>query len=78
MQERAQKTLQPMKKLEIIKKTIEQKCYKCGGEGFVLENKYKYVCSTCNGSGKWEESIFYHVYSDKKGNRICFDGDTLK
>jgi len=52
-----------MKKLKVIKKIMKDTCWACGGK----------KCKACHGTGKWEESIYYHIY---KGQ--CFDGDTIK
>jgi hypothetical protein len=57
-----------MSKLKVIKKIIKNLCWVCKGKG----------CKTCHFSGYWEESIYYHIITDKKGNKICFSGDTIK
>jgi len=52
----------------IITKKIKSKCYACEGKG----------CKICKGTGKWIETHFYHIFKNKKGKLICFDGDTVK
>ena len=57
-----------MIKLKIIKKVMKASCWVCKGA----------KCKACHFTGKWEESIYYHIVTDKKGNKICFDADTIK
>jgi hypothetical protein len=57
-----------MKKLKVIKKIIKEICWVCNGT----------KCKSCHNTGFWEESIFYHVVTDKKGQKICFDSDFIK
>ena len=57
-----------MSKLKVIKKTMKSQCWVCKGK----------KCKVCNNTGKWSESIYYHIYKDKKGNQYAIDGDTLK
>ena len=57
-----------MRKLEAIKKIIKQLCWVCNG----------IKCKSCNFTGQWGESTYYHIYTDKKGQKYCISGDTLK
>ena len=54
--------------ITIKKKTIKTTCWVCKGRG----------CKTCHYSGKWNETIYLHTITDKQGNKICIDGDTVK
>jgi len=54
--------------LKVEKKTIKTICWVCKGK----------KCSVCHKTGKWEESIYYHIITDKKGNKYCIDGDFIK
>lgn len=56
------------KTLKVIKKTIKQSCWICKGK----------KCKACHNTGNWEESIYYHIVTDKKGNKYCISGDTIK
>lgn len=68
---------------KIIKKNIYFDCYKCDGEGFIVEflnddiypfSQYSYLtCPICKGIGKYKDEIYYFI---KDG--IAFSGDTLK
>lgn len=57
-----------MKNLKVTKKTMKATCWVCRGR----------KCKACHYTGKWEESIYYHIVTDKKGNKYCIDGDTIK
>lgn len=57
-----------MKKLEVIKKILKSTCWSCEGKG----------CKVCHFTWQWEDSTYYHIITDKKGRKICFDGDSLK
>jgi hypothetical protein len=54
--------------LQIEKKTIKTTCWICHGK----------KCKACHYTGKWEESIYYHIVTDKNGKQYCIDGDTIK
>jgi len=54
--------------LKVIKKIIKALCWVCKGK----------KCKVCHNTGNWEESIYYHIITDKNGNKYCFDGDTIK
>ena len=54
--------------LKIIKKTMKDTCWVCKGK----------KCPACHNTGKWEESIYYHIVTDKNGNKYCLDGDSIK
>ena len=66
-------------KVEIIKKIIESPCYVCNGLGYDSERDIKLMspekskCETCNGTGIYKETFYYHCV-----NGICISGDTLK
>ena len=62
-------------KVEIIKKEIANECWTCEGRKAIYDRKKDKIeiCSTCNGTGKFIEYIYYHCV-----NGICVDGDTLK
>lgn len=57
-------------KVKIDKKTITQDCHWCNGKGI--------QCMKCAGTGRTEESIYYHTYKGKDGKMYCIDGDTAK
>jgi len=54
--------------LKIEKKIMKALCWVCKGA----------KCKVCHFTGMWEESIYYHIVTDKKGNQYCFSGDTIK
>ena len=54
--------------LKVIKKTQKSTCWVCKGRG----------CKACHYTGKWEESIYYHIYKGKDGKTYAIDGDTIK
>ena len=54
--------------LQIEKKTIKQTCWACHGK----------KCKACHNTGMWEESIYYHIYTGKNGQKYCIEGDTIK
>jgi hypothetical protein len=57
-----------MIKLKVEKKTMKTLCWVCKGK----------KCKACHNTGMWEESIYYHIITDKNGNKYCVDGDTIK
>lgn len=57
--------------MSIIKKKLEYECYNCNGTKKVKCQK----CPTCNGTGIWNDEIYYFI-NDKQ--KIAFGGDTLK
>ena len=57
-----------MKNLTVEKKTDKTICWVCKGK----------KCKACHYTGKWEETIYYHMYTDKNGITYCIDGDTIK
>jgi rRNA maturation endonuclease Nob1 len=65
-----------MPKLEIIKKVLKYSCYCCSKVGGkpVPQNE----CKICGGTGIYKETFYFHIYTDKKGNKICFSGDSIK
>jgi len=54
--------------MKVIKKIIKQTCWACGGR----------KCKVCHFTGKWEESLYYHIYKGKDGKMYAIDGDTIK
>ncbi len=57
--------------MSVERKTIEFKCYTCGGKGKINKKK----CKVCSGTGKYKESHYYFI-DEKTG--IAFSGDTVK
>lgn len=53
--------------MEIIRNEDVQICWACDGKG----------CSTCNNTGKWIETTYYHII-EKNGKKYAIDGDTIK
>lgn len=66
-----------MNKLTVIKKIIKTPCY-CCNEGLYGKAKPRKNCRECKGTGRYPETFYYHIYRDKKGNKYCFSGDTIK
>ena len=63
------------KKLEVIKKLITNPCYCCSPIGGKPTPRKE--CKVCNGTGKYVENFYYHIYTDKKGQKICISKDTV-
>lgn len=55
-------------KVEIIPKPRVMDCWSCEGKG----------CAKCNGSGKFVETYYIMVYTNKKGQKTAFGMDTIK
>lgn len=66
-----------MKNLEVIKKIVKTPCYLCC-EGLYGKTVERSKCPACNGTGKYSESHYYHIYTDKNGQKTCFDGESVK
>jgi DnaJ-class molecular chaperone len=65
------------KNLEVIKQITTSPCYCCNRsiKGKTIAKKN---CKACNGTGFYIENHYLHIVTDKKGNKYCFDGDTVK
>jgi len=65
-----------MIKLKIIKKILKYQCYCCqsNNQKKIIQRK----CKICDKTGFFKDEIYYHIITDKKGNKYCFDGDSLK
>jgi len=64
-------------KLQVIKKVLEYPCYCCRPSIRGKTAKRK-DCLVCDRTGQYKDEIYYHVVTDKKGNKICLDGDSIK
>jgi len=65
-----------MNKLKVITKKDVFKCYECSKIGGKPTKRSK--CKCCNGTGKYIEKTYYHIYVQADGTKICIDGDSLK
>lgn len=63
--------------MKIIKKISKSPCYCCNKGLFGIKIARK-TCKACNGTGQYSESQYYHIIEDNRGNKYCFDGETLK
>ena len=63
-----------MSKLKILVKKIKKDCWTCSGTGKVNKNK----CPTCKGTGDYIDKTYYHIYKDRFGNMVAWDGDSIK
>jgi len=63
--------------MKVIKKVLKYPCYCCKRSirGKTIERK---LCKTCHGTGIFTDEIYYHIITDKNGNKYCFDGDSVK
>jgi len=74
------------KKIEVITKVVESKCYTCSGTGYIPEiceegyacdacpiEPCNNKCMTCEGTGIYKETYYFHCV-----NGICIGGDSLK
>ena len=59
-----------MAKVKFIPNHIEVKCYRCGGK-----NPY---CPNCKGTGTYTQTHYHLIYTNKKGQKMCFGVDTIK
>ena len=55
-------------KVTIIDKSLEKKCYFCNGKG----------CKQCKSTGIDVQKFYHLIYTDKKGQKLCFGVDNLK
>lgn len=55
--------------MSIIRKEINNPCYRCDGSGKVGKKK----CPTCKGTGNWKDSMCFYI-DDKK--KIAVDGES--
>jgi len=62
--------------MKVIRKIVKTSCYCCDKIGGTPTPRSK--CKVCNGSGKYKETDYYHIVTDKNGNQYCFDGDSIK
>ncbi len=62
--------------MKVIKKVAKTPCYCCDKIGGIPVPRSK--CKVCKGTGKYKETTYYHIVTDKNGNKYCFDGDTIK
>ena len=72
-----------MKKLKVIKKIVKTPCWVCEGKGEIMVSASKTgatyePCKICQGTGKWLDETYYHIYTGKEGKKYCIDGDSLK
>lgn len=71
--------------MKVIDKSRKSKCRACNGEGIIFhwkEFKGKlqqefFNCEICNGTGLFKDS-HYLLITEKDGQKIAFDMDTLK
>jgi len=66
-----------MKNLEIIKKELKYPCY-CCRQSIRGKTVPRIQCKACNGTGFFKDEVYFHIVTDKKGNKYCLDGDSLK
>jgi DnaJ-class molecular chaperone len=65
-----------MKNLKVIVKKTKLPCYECSEIGGKPTKKNK--CKCCNGTGKYIEKQYFHIYTQKDGTKMCIDGESLK
>ncbi len=63
-----------MKNFEVIPNHNTLDCWTCDGKGKVDDK----TCPTCKGTGKWIETSYHMIYTTKSGQKIGFQGDTIK
>lgn len=74
--------------MKIIKKSFNYPCYYCRPSirtnmsqkvySFCGTIKQRKRCKVCKGTGFFEDEIFYHIITDKRGHKYAFEGDTIK
>jgi Zn finger protein HypA/HybF involved in hydrogenase expression len=64
-------------KLEVIKKRVTSPCY-CCNKGLYGKARPRKNCPSCKGTGLYVENHYYHIVTNKKGQKYCIDGDTIK
>lgn len=70
------KSILKRKNLEVLREVTETPCYCCSNIGGKPVKRAK--CKICNGTGKYKESQYYHIYTQKDGTKMCIDGELLK
>jgi hypothetical protein len=63
--------------MKVIKKEFKYPCY-CCRQSIRGKTTPRKTCQACNGTGFFKDEIYYHIITDKKGNKYCLDGDTVK
>jgi len=63
-----------MSKVKFINKSKHPKCWVCDAKGKIKEKK----CSACKGTGKFKEDFYHLIYTDEKGQKLCFGVDGIK
>lgn len=63
--------------MKVIKKIAKSRCY-CCNKGLFGIPIARQKCKACNGTGIYKEAQYYHIVTDKNGNKFCYDGETLK
>jgi len=68
-----------MSKVKFIDKSKYPKCWVCNGTG-LKDGEFSNgkICKTCKGTGKFKEYFYNLVYTNKKGQKLCFGVDGLK
>jgi hypothetical protein len=66
-----------MRKLKVLIKKLKQPCY-CCNESTCGKTTKRNECKFCGGTGQFVENYYYHIYTTKEGQQICFGGETLK
>jgi len=66
-------------KVEILRNANTSICWTCEGLRAIYNKKKDTIdiCPTCNGTGIFVETHYYHIFIDKKGNKCAIDSDTL-
>ena len=70
------KSILKTKLLEVLREITETPCYCCSNIGGKPIKRAK--CKICGGTGKYKESHYFHIYTQKNGTKICIDGESLK
>lgn len=63
--------------MKIIRKVVKTSCYTCN-KSINGKTVQRNTCQFCNGTGKYSETHYYHIYKEKDGKQYCIDGDTVK
>lgn len=72
-----------MSKVKFIDKSKYPKCWACNGTGIKDIENLKNItrvpeCKPCKGTGKFKESFYHLIYTDKNDNKTAFGVDTLQ
>jgi hypothetical protein len=62
--------------LNVEKKILKYPCY-CCKKSIRGKTVAKKACKVCK-KGYFIDEIYYHIVTDKKGKKYCFDADTIK